>query len=313
MEYKGISIGSRLIGSLNETAESARFLESLGYEFVSSGEHFMTGHSSDSHTILPRLAVAAGATSTLRLLSAILFFPMYHPTMIAKLVTTLDHASGGRLTLGIGVGGENPSDFGALGLSPRDRGSRTNEGLRLLRRLWTEDHVTHTGPNFPLEDITLNPKNVQLPHPPIWVAGRRNAAIKRAALLGDGWLPYFYSPQYYRESVDAITSIADSNQRDISQFQWGLFGFIAITETVEEGKKLAGEELARRYRSRRDPLSLAEDYAIYGPPEVCIKRMEEYIEAGVRFFDLNWVCPPEKMEENVKIAAKEILPHFARG
>lgn len=311
MKDERVSIGSRLIGEVKDTAESARFLESLGYEFISSGEHFMTGHSSDSHTILPRLAVAAGATSSIRLLSAILFFPMYHPTMVAKLTTTLDIASGGRLTLGIGVGGEHSSDFGALGLSPRNRGARTNEGLHLLRRLWTEDHVTHPGPIFPLEDVTLNPKPIQTPHPAIWVAGRRSAAIKRAALLGDGWLPYFYSPQHYRDSVAAITSAAIAANRDITNFQWGLFAFIAVTDSMEEGQQMAGEELKRRYRSRRDPQSLAENYAIYGPPEACIKRMEEYIKAGVRYFDLNWVCPSGKIRKNVEITAQQILPYFS--
>ena len=115
MTASEITFGARL-GAVEETVERAQFAERLGYDFISSGEHFMSGHTSPSHTILPVLAVAAGATKDIRLLSAVLFFPMYHPTMIAKLTTTLDIASGGRLTLGIGVGGEVPTDFAAMGL-----------------------------------------------------------------------------------------------------------------------------------------------------------------------------------------------------
>jgi len=313
-ESSDLHFGAGLCLGASQTATEARWLEELGYEYLSAGEHFMRGNPpGPTHAVLPLLGVAAGATSEIRVLSSIVLTPFYHPLMLAKFTTTLDIASQGRLTLGVGVGGEFPQEFEAANLSVTNRGARTDECLAITRDLWTGETVTYQGKHFQVKDISLNPIPIQSPTIPIWVAGRRDAAMRRAVKFGDGWLPYFYSPQYYRESVDAITSIAELNQRDISQFQWGLFGFIAITETVEEGKKLAGEELARRYRSRRDPLSLAEDYAIYGPPEVCIKRMEEYIEAGVRFFDLNWVCPPEKMEENVKIAAKEILPHFARG
>lgn len=303
------TFGARL-GAVEETAEWAQLAEELGYDFVSGGEHFMTGHTSGAQTILPVLAVAAGATKRIRLLSAILFFPLYHPTMVAKLTTTLDIASGGRLTLGVGVGGEIPSDFRALGLSSRERGARTNEGLALLRRLWTEEHVTHSGRFFPLEDITLLPKPIQKPHPPIWVAGRRDAAMRRAALYGDGWLPYFYSPQQYQDSKSRITQEAATEGRDISDFQWGLFAFIAITDTLEEGARLAGHELVRRYRTNRDPLEIAHEYAIFGPPEACVKRIQEYIDAGVRHIDLNWVCEPKDVRDNMVTAAKKILPYF---
>ena len=304
-----ITFGARL-GGVEETVERAQFAEELGYDFVSSGEHFMSGHTSGAHTILPVLAVAAGATKRIRLLSAILFFPMYHPTMVAKLTTTLDIASGGRLTLGVGVGGEVPTDFASLGLSPKDRGARTDEGLALLRRLYTEEHVTHTGRFFPLEDITLKPPSIQKPHPPIWVAGRRDAAMRRAARYGDGWLPYFYNPERYRNGVAKIKEEAAAVDRDISHFQWGYYSFIAITDTVEEGARVAGQRLVQSYRTGRDPEYIAREYAVFGPPEACIKRIQEYIDAGAQHIALNWVCEPKDVRENMTIAAKKILPYF---
>ena len=89
-----------------ETASQARWMEDLGYEYFAVGEHYMRGNPpGPTHAALPLLGVAAGATSKIRLLSSILLAPFYHPTVLAKLTTTLDIASGGRLTLGIGVGG----------------------------------------------------------------------------------------------------------------------------------------------------------------------------------------------------------------
>ena len=165
----------------DETAWQARWVEELGYEYISAGEHYMRGRPpAPSHAALPVLAVAAGATDRIRVLSSVLLAPFYHPTVLAKLAGSLDTASGGRLTLGVGVGGEFPAEFEAAGLNVKQRGRRTDECLKLLRRLWTEDNVTYQGRHFQVDDVTLNPRPTQTPHPPIWVAGRRDAAMRRA-------------------------------------------------------------------------------------------------------------------------------------
>jgi probable F420-dependent oxidoreductase len=172
----------------SETARQARWMEDLGYEYFSAGEHFMRGNPpGPTHATLPLLAVAAGATERIRLLSSVLLAPFYHPVVLAKLTATLDIASGGRLTLRVGVGGEFPVEFEAAGLDVKQRGRRTNECLEALRRLWTQEHVTYQGRHFQFTDVTLNPPPAQQPHPPIWVAGRREGAMRRAARYGDGW------------------------------------------------------------------------------------------------------------------------------
>ena len=116
-------IGAAL--SAAQTASQARWMEELGFEYFSAGEHYMRGNPpGPTHAVLPLLAVAAGATEKIRLLSAILLAPFYHPLVLAKLTTTLDIASGGRLTLGVGIGGEFPVEFEAAGLDVRQRGRR---------------------------------------------------------------------------------------------------------------------------------------------------------------------------------------------
>ena len=102
-----LHFGASIALPAEETGSQARWMEELGCEYFGAGEHFMRGNPpGHTHASLPLLAVAAGATERIRLLSAILLTPFYHPTMLAKLTTTLDIASGGRLTLGVGVGGE---------------------------------------------------------------------------------------------------------------------------------------------------------------------------------------------------------------
>ena len=195
-------------------------MEELGYEYFSAGEHFMRGSPPGAtQAVLPLLAVAAGATEKIRLLSSILLAPFYHPLVLAKLTTTLDIASGGRLTLGVGIGGEFPVEFEAAGLDVKQRGRRTNECLEVLTQLWTEDTVSFKGRHFHLENAAINPHPVQQPHPPIWVSGRRDAAMLRAVKYGNGWLPYFYDPQRYRDSVGKIQDIASGMDRDLSGFQ----------------------------------------------------------------------------------------------
>ena len=104
-----LHFGANLTLDVEETARQARRMEDLGYEYFSAGEHFMRGDPpGPSHASLPVLAVAAGATHSLRLLSSIVLTPFYHPLMLARMTASLDAASNGRLTLGIGIGGEYP-------------------------------------------------------------------------------------------------------------------------------------------------------------------------------------------------------------
>ena len=309
-----LHFGAGLALGASETAAQARWMEELGYEYFSAGEHFMRGNPpGPTHAVLPLLGVAAGATERIRLLSSIVLTPFYHPLMLAKFASTLDIASAGRLTLGVGVGGEFPVEFEAAGLNLRQRGSRTNECLDVVRRLWTEDRVSFKGRHFRLEDVALNPPPAQQPHPPIWVAGRRDAAMLRAVRFGDGWLPYFYSPERYRDSVAKITAFAAEEGRDISRFQWGLFPYISIYPSVDQAAAVAAEALGGRYLYGGDFLDIVRNYCLLGPVESCIARLQEFIDAGARHIVFSIACPPEDRARHLEAIAKEVIPHFRDG
>ena len=304
-----LHFGANLAGE--NVAEQAQQLEDIGYEYCGAGEHFMRGNPPTPTTMgLPILAAAAGATQNIRVVSTVLLTPLYHPVLLAKLTSTVDNVSQGRLTVGVGVGGEFAAEFEAMGIPVKERGARTNECLALLKRLWTEEHVTHAGRFYPLNDVTLKPPPYQTPHPPIWVAGRRGAAIRRTARYGDGWLPYFYSPEQYKGSVGRITEMAQEEGRDLSGFQWAHYAFISIYDSREEAARIAADRLGGRYSSRADMVSLVGSYCILGSVKECIKRMEEYVEAGVRIFLFAWICPPQDVQRHMEVVAKEIIPYF---
>jgi probable F420-dependent oxidoreductase len=311
MTQPELHFGASMVLGAAEVVAEARWMEDLGYEYISAGEHFMRGSPpGPTHAALPLLAVAAGATEKIRLLSSILLTPFYHPLVLAKLAATLDIASGGRLTLGVGVGGEFPMEFQAAGLNVKQRGRRTDECLEVTRRLWAGERLSYQGRHFQLDDVSLNPLPTQQPHPPIWVAGRRDAAMRRAVCYGDGWLPYFYNPERYRDSVAKITQFANEEGRDLSSFQWAFFPYISIYPTAEEAAQAAAEALGGRYLYGGDFINIVRGYCLLGTPQQCIQRLQEYIDAGAQHIIFSVACPREDRARHIETIASEIIPYF---
>ena len=306
-----LHFGAGLALDVGETVRQARWMENLGYEYFSVGEHFMRGDPpGPTHAALPVLAVAAGATDQMRVLSSIILTPFYHPLFLARTAATLDAASGGRLTLGVGVGGEFPVEFEAAGLRVNQRGRRTDECLEVMRKLWTGEKVTFSGRHFQLTDAMINPLPVQKPNPPVWVSGRRDAAMVRAAKFGDGWMPYFYDAPRYRDSVGKIKGFAAEAGRDISGFQWAHFPYIAIYPTEQQAAEVAAEQLGGRYLYGGEFLDIVRKYCLLGTVENCIDQLQEYIAAGARHIIFSISCPREDRERHLETIAKELIPHF---
>ena len=306
-----LHFGASAVLGAAEIAAEAQWLEGLGFEYISVGEHFMRGSPpGPTHASLPLLGVAAGATDNIRLLSSVLLAPFYHPLTLARMTASLDIASGGRLTLGVGIGGEFPVEFEAAGLDVRQRGRQTNECLEALRQLWTGREVSYSGRHYQFENASINPPATQQPHPPVWVAGRRDAAMKRAVRLGDGWFPYFYSPERYAESVEKISDFAEEEERDLAEFQWAYFPYIAIYPTEQEAAEVAAQALGGRYLYGGDFLNIVRNYCLLGTPEMCAQRLREYIDAGARHIVFSVACPREERVRHIETIASEILPQL---
>src|SRR5689334_21537119 len=139
MDMASVDFGAAL-PAIKDIPEFARRAESLGYEYLCSGEHMMF-HGPVPNSLI-NLAVAAGATRKIKLMSTVVLLPLYTPMVVAKLTSVLDVASEGRYHMGIGVGGEFPKEFEACGVPVKQRGSRSNEALEIITKLWTEKNVS---------------------------------------------------------------------------------------------------------------------------------------------------------------------------
>jgi probable F420-dependent oxidoreductase len=284
--------------------EQAERVEELGFDSLWTSEHMLFYVPIfDAVTVL---AAFAARTKRLLLGSAVLLLPLRHPTVLAKEVASLDIISNGRIILGVGVGGEFAREFVACGVPLNERGPRTNEAIQVMRRLWNESHVNHEGRFFHLEDATMEPKPVQRPGPPIWIAGRSEAAMKRAARLGDAYFPYLFSPERYRESLAKVRAFAEAEGRDPSTIQGAIFQFIALADTYEEARQRANQELSLRYNQPFD--TIVDRYCVLGTPEQCAERLAEYVEAGVSHFCLVPIGPPTELPAHLETYARQVVP-----
>jgi len=168
-----------------QSFELARIAEEAGFDTVTIGHHhLMPGNQSDPLTFM--MAVAA-RTRTLRVGTGIFLLPIHHPLRVAEQVATIDQVSGGRVSLGVGTGWW-PLEYEAHGSRYRERGSRMEEALQILRLVWTQEKTSFAGRHYRFPELTMHPRPVQKPSPPLWVAGVADAAVDRAARLGDAWL-----------------------------------------------------------------------------------------------------------------------------
>lgn len=294
------------IRTVTDIAAAARHIEELGFDIVSAGEHVMF-HGPIGNTFIT-LSVAAGATEHIKLMSTIVLLPLYPAALAAKMGAALDNASGGRYMFGIGVGGEFPREFEACGVPVKERGPRASEALQVIRKLWSEGNVSFQGRFNTLNEITLNPMPIQKPNPPIWVAGRQDGAMRRAALHGDGWLPYMYTPEMLKDSVATISDLRTENNLPVDNFSHGVFIFTAVHEDRDTAREMAAKQLGKQYAQNFD--NLVNKYTLIGTPEDCRKRLREYIDAGARLFMLTSACPEDYVEENIKLIAEKVIPAF---
>ena len=162
----------------------------------------------DYYDPLATLNFLAGCTQKIRLGTHVLILPYRNPVVTAKMLSTLDVLSGGRVILGAGVGWME-EEFQALGLDTyAQRGAVTDEYIQLFKELWTKDEPEFQGEHYQLSGMGFMPKPVQKPHPPIWIGGHTNPAIRRAAEYGDGWMPIGLRPPAILEPEELAEKIA---------------------------------------------------------------------------------------------------------
>ena len=214
------------IEDVNEALAFGPLAEELGYDSVWVMDHlFNNGYIRERlddkpyYHPLATLTYLSATTSRVLLGTSVLVLPYHNPVELAKYTATLDHISGGRVALGIGVGAMT-EEFEALGIPMSERASLTNESIRVMRELWSNPAPSYHSRRWNFDDLRFSPKPVQQPHIPIWVGGASPGAIRRAARMGDGWHPSGVSPEDYATLKAEITELAQAAGRNADNMVW---------------------------------------------------------------------------------------------
>jgi alkanesulfonate monooxygenase SsuD/methylene tetrahydromethanopterin reductase-like flavin-dependent oxidoreductase (luciferase family) len=245
-----------------------------GVDHLCVGDHvsFFVGAGSDGLITATSLLAAQAA---LPVYVGLYLLPLRHPVTVARQLATIAQLAPGRLTLGVGVGGEDPHEVAICGVDPKTRGRRMDECLRLLRSLATGTAVSFDGEFFALEDALVLPP----PSPPIRliVGGRSDAAVRRAARLGDGWLGIWVSPRRYTEVCDRFACDAAKAGRDPSRFEHALNVWCGFATTRDEARESLARKMEHFYQMPFEPF---ERYSPYGLPEDVAEFLRPYVDAG---------------------------------
>ena len=267
-------------GRYRELAQAA---EELGYDSIWAGDHL--SYRNPILDVAIALSTFAAVTERITLGAGIVLLPLRHPSVVAKEFASLDYVSRGRLILGVGVGGEGEKDFEAVGVDPRERGARTNEAMLALRALFGPSPASFSGRFFSFDGIDIAPGPAQPGGPPLWVGGGSEAAIRRAATLGDGWIPIFVSPERFARGREELPPHVTP----------------AVTVPAHVGpKKRLYEHLRRRYTGDFSE-HVVDRYCVAGTPEECVARVREYLDAGARHVVFN-LGEPEDAERLAEVA-----------
>lgn len=292
-------------GSAEGIGRLAARIEALGFDAIFVGDH-LSFHAPYPDPFVV-LSIAAAHTRRVRLQTSVLILPLHQPFRLAHVAATLDAASGGRVILGGGVGGEGQKDFAAVEVPMAERGGRADEILEILRRLWTEEgEVTFAGKFYRLDGVRLMVRPAQRPHPPLWVGGRSRAAVRRAARLGDAWIGIWVSPKRFREEGEAIAAMAQAAGRPPGSVGLALQVWGSLAPTREQARAQVAAIMEPSYNL---PLAAFERYLFLGREEDWAERIREHAAAGVTRFNLV-LCGPD-YDEQLECAAR--AARLARG
>ncbi|MFI5045749.1 MAG: LLM class flavin-dependent oxidoreductase [Acidimicrobiia bacterium] len=287
--------------------------ERLPIESIWQGGHILPRHPTGE--VITRLSLMTAWTERVRVGTSILLLPLYPPVIVAKQLADLDAWSGGRVSVGVGVGGEFTEEFDSVGVPVKERGARTDEAMEVLRALWSGERVSHHGRFFPLDDVQLLPVEPPGADPassrpgrlPLLVAGRKERAMQRAARLGDGWMPYLMSPNAYARSVQTIRDDAEATGRDLDGFEWLLYLYCSVRRDGDRARNDVATFLGGAYGDK--PTAMLDRIAPAGTPEEVAARVQEYVDAGARHIIVSPATPEDSLEV-VTLAAEEVLPRL---
>lgn len=266
-------------------AQFARHAEALGFHGLWTVDHAVGETHAQDPTLdcLHTLTYVAALTTRVRLGVAVIVMPRRNPAQLARDLGTLDVLSGGRVTVGVGLGG---SDAGAaqFGYRTDKRVQQLVEGVAVMRALWTREEASHAGELYSFTGAYLQPKPVQKPHPPIWFGARSPAALARTARLADGWIGSGSSSvQEFGVQLDELRAALAKASRDPAMFPASKRVYIAVDVDEARAQARLAPILDHIYRKP----GITARVAVCGHPERCADQLRKLVELGAHELILN--------------------------
>jgi probable F420-dependent oxidoreductase len=302
-----ISIPQYVTDGTFDPAATRRYLaraEELGYASAWTQEQVLgtVPHLGPVET----LTFAAACTERMRLGCAVFITSLHSPVHLAKSLSTLDQISRGRLEVGVGIGGRNRM-FSAFAVDPETFVARFNEGLRLMRALWTEPRVNFTGRFWQLDGAAMEPKPFQKPGPPVWFGGSVPAALRRAARRGDGFFGAgSQTTAQFAQQVQIVRDELAQQGRDPAGFSLAKRVYIAVDDDPGRAHDRMAAALDRLYGYFGLPDMTP--VSVFGPPDACARGLRDVAAAGAELILVN---PLFDDGEQMERLASEVIPQLS--
>ena len=286
------------LGTSSTTTDPVRFgelvdaLEREGFDSLWLSER-VNGPALDP---VVGMTFAIARTQRLKVGASVMVLPGRNPVLLAKTMASLDQLSNGRLLPAFGLGLANAAEHQAFGVDRRERAAWFNEALPLMRRLWTEESVTHHGDRFTVDDARVHPKPIQNPLE-VWMGGAAPAELRRVGQYGDGWLPSFCTVDDVADGIAAVNTHAAEAGREIEDEHFGVLLPYADGEISSRFS-----EAVRRRDPQRDPAE------VIATKENIVERLVAFTEVGASKFVIVPAAEPECWPDEIAEMAGRVLP-----
>ena len=249
------------------------------------------------------LSYLAAITEKVRLGTSVIVAPIRNPIQLAKSLGSLDHMSRGRLTVGLGLGG-NPNDIPPYGFSSEKRVGRFTEIIGVMKALWTQPEAHFQGEFWQLDGLKMEPKPLQKPHPPIWLGARHINALRRAVRHGDGWMGAGSSDTAsFVTAVDQTKMYLEEADRDPGSFTISKRVYVAVDNDEDRAEGRLKEWFGKRYGNA----DMASQVSVWGSTAKVTEKLAKVTEAGAEMVLLN---PAFDDMEHLDALAEEVIPNL---
>ena len=273
----------------------------MGYDSLWTEDRVF--HGANFLEPLTLLSWAAANTQRIQLGTAVLLLALRNAPTLARQVSTIDYLSGGRLNLGISIGGR-PAEYLGLGLKQSERVAHLRESITVLNLLLSGEPVTYSGKYYKLDEATVKPGVARPGGVPLYMGGRVDAVLQRAAEMTNGWIGGPFSPpEDYRMTLDTVHEYARRVGRDIRDLEAGKLVYVSVDDDKQRALEKLKPFISDYYGQRID----ITEHGVFGPAEEVIERLRSYSEAGVTMFMLG---VPTLDIAHIERIAKDVIPYL---